>query len=130
MNIDTMPAGRELDALIAEKVMDYNRHEWNALYGTQLTDYCLKCGITKGRSETIASDKDFCKHDPPHYSADIAAAWQVVEKLGLIVGREILSIPNSKWIVLNTWADIDIRAVAETAPLAICRAGLKTEGIK
>ncbi len=61
------------------------------------------------------------------YSTDIAAAWEVVEKMS--VPLEIIRHRDGKqWGVLDarfrntTWAD--------TAPLAICLAALKAKGVE
>src|SRR3990167_6351484 len=106
MDIDAMPAGRTMDELVAERVMGY---ECDCEGGTK-----SDCPI-HGRQPRSLN----------RYSTDIFDAWQVVQEIGLIVGKEIISIPDSKWVARNSWADIGIRAVAETAPLAICRAALK-----
>lgn len=96
-----MKPGRELDALIAEKVMGMN--------------------VQHGR---VWSQEGKClrETDLPSYSTDIAAAWEVVEKLKLGL------LPDGdKWIAgqadragLETsnlcWGD--------TAPHAICLAAL------
>jgi hypothetical protein len=63
VNIDAMPAGRELDALVAEKVMGWTDINGNAA--------AVGCGLNHNKLWTRV----------PDYSTDIAAAWQVVEKL-------------------------------------------------
>jgi len=63
-------------------------------------------------------------------SSDIAAAWEVVERAAIHTVRLVVSdyddAPNDwmAWIFLDpeTWGQ------APTAPLAICRAGLKAVG--
>jgi hypothetical protein len=61
----TMEAGRELDALVAVRVMGFDAaHPTLAKMGKAIRPYPLGNGV-----------------DVPHYSTDIAAAWQVVEKL-------------------------------------------------
>lgn len=67
------------------------------------------------------------EHSPAHYSTDISAAWEVVEKLE---GRFIWDFNSHKnWRVrLATYDRKDWRLVegeAATAPLAICLAALK-----
>lgn len=106
-----MDAGRELDALIAEKVMGWT---WKEVEGEQYL-YPPRPGDV----------------NIPHYSTDIAAAWQVVEKLaelgmltsvcwgrsgnhGIIASVDILEGGFNKPIA------------AHTAPLAICLAALET----
>lgn len=123
-----LPAGRELDALIAEKVMGLSPVEWvgdSLLYGDQ---------DTGGRV--------------PHYSTDIRAALQVLEHMSPAkrVGQAYLpcitlnapvaegqwpdDVPLGRWSV--EWFD-GVQTLscedAETAPLAICRAALKAVGI-
>ena len=134
MNIDEMQAGREMDALIAEKVMGLPHNE--------LGEKCPRCG-----GETrIGLDRAWCGncsewiYSPyPEFSDDIAAAWQVVEKI-----REL----KSAWFEIGANPDFmsdrgdyycsirggkieydspscTLELYGDTAPLAICRAALK-----
>ena len=96
-----MEAGRELDALIAEKVMD------DMLAGIRL-------------------DGSPMFDDIPHYSTQIADAWLVVEKLGKSFDvsrcRKFQEIEAWFWEAsFHNGPD----AQADTAPLAICLAALK-----
>jgi hypothetical protein len=103
--IDEMPAGREMDELIAEEVMglDGSSVMWTA-------------GI------------------PPHpcyshYSTDIAAAWEVAKKFNLTMLQKV-SWNNPQGWTWNAYcgdaSGSDLKdAYADTAPLAICRAALK-----
>jgi hypothetical protein len=105
-------AGRELDAEVAEKVMGRPVGEW--LEGIYYQD---------GRRGRI-----------PRFSTDIAAAWQVVEKLAADTPAwphhgYFVSIHNSTG--LGRWeARIGATAIAHahTAPLAICLAALAACG--
>lgn len=63
-------AGRELDALIAEKVMG-----WTDL------EVGLHSGILKQLGKKPDRTFDSTMSVVPRYSEDIGAAWQVVEKL-------------------------------------------------
>lgn len=67
MNIDQIPAGRELDVLVAERVMGKQvyRHA-----GSHEACFCQ-----------IEGDDDIsiCHGPIPQYSTDISAAWEVVE---------------------------------------------------
>lgn len=103
-----LPPGRELDALIAEKVMQ------NPL----------------GRPSFEEGQKYFL--DLQHYSTDIAAAWEVVERLGLAIGINEVRPEEGKWICLKDMGEgegwlfgIFEGAYADTAPHAICLAALK-----
>ena len=65
----------------------------------------------------------------PHYSTDIAAAWEVVEKEKLF-SQWMLGTLQKEWQVVMPWADgIQLIAKADTAPRAICLAALKAKGI-
>lgn len=114
--------GRELDALVAEKVM-----------GNTLAPGPGAMGIVVNITEL--------KRIPP-YSTDIAAAWEVVEKIGegFTLGRSwekwvCTSVPGDMWgcyidepgryEMLN---DGDYFEWADTAPHAICLAALKAIG--
>lgn len=120
-----MEAGRDLDALIAEKVMGYRmkpeHNEWD-YFPIPILSW--------------------------HPSADIAAAWQVVEKLCDRPGVEFmvkLMEPSAKklygfrWYAAVTVSDScdqteefdrTYTAFADTAPLAICLAALKAVEVK
>ena len=133
MKIGEMEVGRELDALIAEKVMGWE-----------------KC-FTPFQKETDAAPKGWIadkdgvwtsRISTPKFSEDIEAAWEIAKKLCLT----IFPMPSTyadmpeKWIAGTvaeladfTWSkgvpdSIDFYfgacAIAETAPLAICRAAL------
>ena len=100
IDIGAMPAGKELDILIAEKVM----------------------GLTHG--------VDFgepCKVDPPAYSTDIRDAWKVAERMGISVGPlYCFTKPRNGSIVVEWVASASgmHSMTAATATLAICRAAL------
>ena len=115
-----MNAGRELDALIAEKVMglrgigfwpEGGGHYYHTLPCEGIFDDVIqKVGI-------------------PHYSTQIADAWLVVEKFAEY------SISRKRNETALCWLMNDNKLwraeIAATAPLAICLAALKavSEGI-
>lgn len=114
-----LPAGRELDALVAEEVMGYERDEALAM-------------------------SQYPSKDPaalPRFSTDIAAAWQVADRVGI----SVLKIPTG-WAA-GVWpegednrgeyrsgecydGDFKHYAEADTAPLAICYAALTAVGAR
>lgn len=116
---------REIDALVAEKVMGLGIVEEHSKYEL--------CHEVDGKS---------CGGIVPHYSTDIAAAWAVVEK---IQGMFIKTFDGNK----NDWDcfEVDVRAwkssdgwgwscringwtaCADTAPMAICLAALSAVGV-
>lgn len=117
--IEKMPAGREMDVLIAKHVM----------------------GLTVTSSEEMAYRRteygysDLHRIDARKYSEDISAAWLVVEKLAKEpCAWYIHSINLTTGLRYNAdyWEETDspdgkiisYNATAETAPLAICRAAL------
>jgi hypothetical protein len=134
MDIDTMEAGSELDALVAEKVM-----EWNGTHDVQYVDldtwysWCKNCGKLGedgeiGHWEPGMDQPKGCAV-PPRYSTDITAAWEVVEKMPRL---ELIKYPGGHFFAGTGYADEDgweFEAEAPTAPLAICRAALKAVGL-
>lgn len=104
-----MKAGRELDALIAEKVMG-------------LIAYKVQLVAPPPRVRTI-DELQRVGSPLPHYSADIAAAWEVVEKADLwsLYG----SIGDGPYRACIQFEDREGLMTADTAPLAICLAALK-----
>ena len=112
-----MNPGRELDALVAGKVMGWKRLDLGPINGIRW----------KKGNRMIESEHPFS------YSTDISAAWEVVEKFECLYLFRCVSGPfEGKYeckLVFEEGPDNDKRrfyAVAETAPLAICRAGLRT----
>ena len=100
-----MEAGREMDALIAEKVM----------------------GLRVIRADWEPHNRGIKFDDFGNYSQDIAAAWEVVEKLRLtITPNHCYPVVKARWCVdTELKGKNDIWLVgAETAPLAICKAAL------
>ena len=112
-DIRNMEAGRELDALVAEKVMGW---QWYDGHGTAGPSYW----------ETQGGEfAHFGEFEP---STDIAAAWEVVEKMAELVGP--ISVAWGSFGTEGNMASVMAfmgnppGVVAPTAPLAICRAAL------
>jgi hypothetical protein len=128
MNIDEMQAGREMDALIAEKVMGFT----------------VKCIL--GRYQIALFNVGTGEKAPgifknlPYYSTNIVAAWNLLEHIKKSVKITVYE-PNDtaldyvymewyggQWdMVLGFTPSEDERfyGTADTLPLAICRAALK-----
>lgn len=113
-----MKPGRELDALIAEKVMGGIRHKEHSVLAVDVS----------ARSFTIGEGWEY-----PRYSTDIAAAWEVVEK---IIKEWRLDKPGRNFKIsrrLEGWeceitSDFignSAEVNCSTAPHAICLAALK-----
>ncbi len=126
---EIMKAGRELDALVAEKVMGWEKFsihdegaspEWTALMRSRGYTWMWK-------------QKECCKWDEiqscPPYSTDVKAAWEVVEKIN---GHRLIIIPlfSSDADEWESWrVELDREETcARTFPLAICLAALKSVG--
>lgn len=62
-----MNPGREMDLLVAEKVMNL-----------KIQDKCDRSTLWDAKNQRLVG---MLQDEIPHYSSDIAAAWEVVEKL-------------------------------------------------
>lgn len=120
-----MKAGRHLDSLVAKHVMGWkNLHEEDRYYGS----------VGSGKYKTLVGDPpegvqpSIHEDEVPAYSANIAAAWEVVD--------HILERENGSLQIENTWYgrgwvvtfNDDEWASGFTAPEAICRAALQYFG--
>jgi hypothetical protein len=100
-----MPAGIEMDAMIGAKIFGIKQeeHSWSDLSGNQ---------VTLG-----------------YFSTDIAAAFEVVEKLCRENGCDVVKVCKRDPELWGEWScnfGLGAEAFADTAPLAICRAALLT----
>lgn len=123
MDIDEMPAGRELDALVAEKVMGYSVYRDPAGYMYRFVLVPQNAG---------PDNPPFCDTQlelVQPFSTDIAAAWQVVTKMRERDYWVFMGIFPSYSYVLFTEDKSPLEYRADTGvnevPLAICRAALK-----
>lgn len=113
-----LDAGRELDALVAERVMGWTRlpitPEW-----------------THERWRNPADQNVWLT--TPHYSESIAAAWQVVERLQQ-EGFDVAVTVGGDWPKWNhLWfcrigGIAEVEEAAPSVSLAICRAALAAVG--
>ena len=130
-----MPAGREMDVLIAEKVMGYTLSELSLPAYPKYKLFDIESGEFSGYVKEV-----------PHYSTDIVDAWEVVKRMPIPFKLEkcwekAYQIGPEGWSAC--WCtDADCEgcnensrctngddAWAETAPLAICRCALKVAGV-
>lgn len=132
MEINTMPAGRAMDVLVADKVMGRLVVKASSV---------LSLGFAEARGEIPSITPPRCvvmgiKEDDdviwtgepvPAYSTDIAAAWKAFEKVFQGEGDSGFAVAlESTWIVYEIHGhDLDYVMDGDTAPLAICRAALK-----
>ena len=124
---------RALDAEIAEKLFDARLTHRSSGYGLLAingtgkverdeTD-CKFCGRRLEASEYLKMEQ--CIEAAPHYSSDIAAAMQVVERCGDVV----MTNRGKSWFVqfFRTEDDTPLGDYASySLPEAICRAALAT----
>lgn len=122
-----MEAGRELDALIAERVMGLNpvknSNPYNMIF-TRRRDWV-------DMDDYYYEGEDDGYHfvdEVPHYSTDIAAAWKVVEHMK----ADGWQCHMRGWVNSNDWQCGFVHPggqmswnTADTAPLAICCAALR-----
>ena len=127
MNVDEMPAGREMDALVAEKVMgQVPCDRWHLLHPF--------AGYIKDDGGFPHAECYPAAMGPCAYSTLISAAWEVVP----VMGRhqpfpQYLEVANrfsdAEWVAKVFEGCVMVaEAYADTAPLAICRAALKAVG--
>jgi hypothetical protein len=130
-----MPAGKEIDALIAEKVMGWHKGD---SYGREVwldTDERYQRGIA--RENGFEDDEDFhLLHWHP--SESILWAWEVIEKMQEIDSHWSPGVNwddddgdgNPMWVASFTYYGEDESQFQQnevwdkSAPLAICRAAL------
>jgi hypothetical protein len=122
--IENMPAGREMDALVAEHVMGWKWYTSVASAG-RLKALGVKDQHFYGDGWSLAGSAaepyvDALRH-VPRYSVDIFNAWEVVDHQQGGLRFELRRRPDGGF-----WCSFGERmsAEAESAPLAICRAAL------
>ena len=133
--IREMEAGRELDALVAKRVM--RSHYWaetprdfDGQYGGDVV--LVPLGITWQLAEPFLPRRGKIGHiNVPLFSTDIEAAWRVVDKLIEDGWQVCIAHPSAgpgPWGVdVYKWLEsIEVLATADaaTVPLDICRAAL------
>lgn len=123
-----MKPGRELNALVAEKVMGFEVKPYESLKGVATPDYGGSLWMFAGGAWQVI----------PHFSTDIAAAWEVFMQMPL-------RHPQDKSAYLTMDRDGDgyfavgysdrqgdwlLRERSTEAPHAICLAALRAKGIE
>lgn len=152
LNIDDMPAGREMDALIAETAMGWQWGVWdiktNELYGSHVGFIPASIRTVRELEPSLADwqrpatgteelNSDDYMH-VPYYSTDISEAFKIFDKLielgycpnlvyddngHFALSTESVSHIGSKVPFINVV--IDESLWCDTVPLAICRATYK-----
>lgn len=134
--IEQMPAGRELDALVAVHALgwtetDYHGQrcfEWPGFDRTVLIHPGTDVALPQQSGLPAVLFDDPAWPPLPCYSTDIATAWKVVEHLRLSAAKYSPNIvyhhSTGMWHCEYFNATRMREAAADTAPLAICRAAL------
>lgn len=137
---NTLKPGRELDALIAEKVMGLEVISAPARY----LEIAERGGDFFGRSfvtTVLCHNETFSRQSPgrtiaivPQYSTSIDAAWRVVDKLRAANQWIRIDCFKGKWTAgpVEMCGDedyIDNNIEADTAQHAICLAALAVKGV-
>lgn len=137
---NTLKPGRELDALIAEKVMGLEVISAPARY----LEIAERGGDFFGRSfvtTVLCHNETFSRQGPgrtisvvPQYSTSINAAWQVVERLkteGYYIKLHNAESQKKWFAMVIPPQDVMSEFLAEedTAPHAICLAALAMKGV-
>lgn len=128
-----LPPGRELDALIAERVMGW---EYAQSSPDPKNFFCREFGNNAGWWHDPRYTGWACAQcsPPPQYSTDIAAAWEVVEKMrgpveGVNCGGDFdLGDASRHRGVYCRFKGGHGYAEAQTFPHAICLAALAAVG--
>ena len=116
--IDSLQAGRVLDALIHKHIFDFDNIDlYEGIWPENRTN------------QYPGTENDWVKDSVPHYSTDISAAWEVIEKVKITWPYFIIG-PHSSggWLLSDSWSDETSQhhILADTVSLAICRAALKS----
>ena len=125
MNIDEMEAGREMDAVVAAKVMGWHKTDRHFGQFGELW-WNVPDGVLSWAKTSFGSFQP---------STDIIAAWQVDRPTWEWTFSEqkdclgiILSLPKRYFLVGVLWAEVDNKALAYA--LGRCRAALKAVGVE
>jgi hypothetical protein len=144
--IETIKAGPKLDALVAQKVMEWKLLTITKNDAQELLNTPSNIHIHAEKLETVSRFVEGVWRDIkgtvgvelPHYSTDISTAWEVVEKMHSngfrwAINTGLAEDPGQAHIKINIVrvesSDHEHNyAVAYTVPHAICLAALKAVG--
>lgn len=120
---------RQLDILIIENIYQYIKSEYMDRFHWKKYEGDYASLITEKRDyDTHPTQGDPKPQELPFFSTDIAAAWKVVEKMGI---DDDIRIEQTSGGFRVWWDGKDALPVhAETAPLAICMASLGALGME
>ena len=127
VDVDTMPAGREMDELIAVKVMGWKRVAAFASFevATRETKHYGESLVRPGGE----GEADFVGAECPRYSTDIAAAWEVLMEIQrrtrfLRIIKDDREGPDM-WFCVEWGGEKKYESSEGPLPVVACRAALK-----
>lgn len=113
-----MKPGRELDALVAEKVMGWTPYQED-----------IPDPFTEGTYTSWDDDKGRSHMIPPNYSTDIAAAMEMEAKINLLTGKMLAKLRPGEWCIMQQRdGTLYFEHHGESPAHAICLAALKAVG--
>ncbi|CEH28850.1 hypothetical protein AM501_27405 [Aneurinibacillus migulanus] len=112
-----MKAGRELDILVAEKVMGWF---WE--------NEILVSPIGDEKRQRVGVYINGIPHLLPKYSTDMADAWKVLERMQDRYQRGLMPTSFGTWVCRGYLPETAKIQVQAEAPLAICLSALKAVG--
>lgn len=137
-----MPPGREMDALVAERVMGWKRVDVPAAMRAMAAKDAVAVEHPEGGT-TILEHGGSCEGMPfscerrlPRYSTDIEAAWSAIDKLTERFGDSVnfdMEREGGRWHAAFVCHGFGVRGSTwmrgDSGPHAICRAALKAVGL-
>lgn len=119
-----LEAGRELDALVAEKVMGWERKLVTVSRrstGGDITSWSIEALVFGDRIHALNASDQPCNVDAmPKFSTDIAAAWEVRNKIGAMRFSVRMKFIDELWRIVGERAApelTDCRFSATMIPL-------------
>ena len=146
VNLDELKPGRELDALIAEKVEEFVWRRASSGCKVLVPATGPDADWAKLWTEELRGDEQVCRDGlrfVPPYSTDIAVAWQVLKQIGELAGPNVMrkyqvhgwlkASPEARTFIAITDFDFNQHGIAtnewsahgNTLEEAICLAALK-----
>lgn len=132
MRVDDCPAGPGMDAAVARVLGQVACDQWRLMRASPPTYYMEVDMETKDRPCGHSNCYPVDSGPPPH-SVRIGRAWELVEKMKLHVGPIVDDLGRTSGWYCADDHDLNEAAVFHgggTAPLAICRAFLKANGVE
>lgn len=131
--IRKMPAGREMDALIAQHVFGWRWQRCEYIGPSPVSQPVVRYNLMLPGSEAetwrCTPSDDRTKHKiladyQPTYSTDIEAAWKVAEKFAPYFRLDARGYGEGNWGCTIWTGYAEVHEYGPTAQVAVCRAAL------